>query len=366
MYEKHYLCQITNLLFMKKILTLIFTIVLCFNVKAQTKLTEAVDFTATDCYGEEVINLFEILDRGQYVFLDFFFYTCYPCQEVAPMVVEAYEAFGCNNHDVFFMEIAISDQDTDDICQWWAERYGVEYPTISIDGGGREIKNIYTPPGSGAGYPTLILIAPDRKILLQDINYDSIDAHGTKFIIESLEAFGIKQNSCEPLPIPEKPVVTANATNDSTLVLTWESVENAMTYNVYQGTDTIAKNLSDTTYIVTGLLPGIEYCFTITASNISGESEKSDEVCAKTLSGENIDEVLLNNFKIYPNPSSSEINIASSINGEAEINIYDMTGRCVKNVHVTDANNAVINVSDIEKGIYLINISGKIEKFIKN
>ena len=48
---------------MKKFLSLILLVILGFNVKAQTSLTEAVDFTGTDCYGEEVINLFEILDR---------------------------------------------------------------------------------------------------------------------------------------------------------------------------------------------------------------------------------------------------------------------------------------------------------------
>jgi hypothetical protein len=38
---------------------------------AQTNLTEAVDFTGTDIYGNE-FNLFEILDGGQYVCIDFF------------------------------------------------------------------------------------------------------------------------------------------------------------------------------------------------------------------------------------------------------------------------------------------------------
>ena len=350
---------------MKKILTLIFAIVLCFNVKAQTSLTEAVDFTGTDCYGEEVINLFEILDRGQHVFIDMFFYSCPPCQEVAPMVVEAYEAFGCNKHDVFFMEVSITDDN--DICQWWAERYGVEYPTIGVDGGGRDIKDIYTPAGSGAGFPTLILIAPDRKILLQDINYDSIEIKGTQFIIESLEAFGIKQRGCdeEPVVIPEEPLAIAMADSDTTIVLTWESVMGATSYNVYQGTDTIVANLSDTTYTVTGLSPQTQYCYTVTAVNTAGESEKSDEACAKTLSGDALDEMMSNDFMLYPNPASSEIKVISNIKGEADVNIYDMTGRCVKNVRVSDASKAAIDISDMEKGVYLININGKIERFVR-
>ena len=38
---------------------------------SQTPLTEAVDFTGTDIYGEQ-FNLFEKLDGGQYVCIDFF------------------------------------------------------------------------------------------------------------------------------------------------------------------------------------------------------------------------------------------------------------------------------------------------------
>jgi hypothetical protein len=41
---------------------------------AQTNLTVAVDFTATDIEGVEH-NLFSILDGGQYVIIDFFFTT---------------------------------------------------------------------------------------------------------------------------------------------------------------------------------------------------------------------------------------------------------------------------------------------------
>jgi len=41
---------------------------------SQTPLTVAVDFSGTDIYGNE-FNLFEILDGGQYVCLDFFFTT---------------------------------------------------------------------------------------------------------------------------------------------------------------------------------------------------------------------------------------------------------------------------------------------------
>ena len=175
---------------MKKIFTFIFALILSFNVKAQCPLTEAIDFTATDCYGEETINLFEILDRGQYVLIDFYFYSCSPCQQAVPHVIEAYEAFGCNQHDVFFMEI--TPFDSDELAQWWAEHYGVPYPTISRDGGGFEIDEDYQVPQ----YPTLVLIAPDRQILLGDI----YPVESAQTIIDALTAFGIEEHSCDEAP----------------------------------------------------------------------------------------------------------------------------------------------------------------------
>ena len=195
---------------MKKIVSLLFSIVLPINVKAQTTLTEAVDFTAVDCYGQDTIHLFEILDRGQYVLIDFYFYSCSPCFDACPHVVEAYEALGCNKHDVFFMEISPSD--SDEICQWWVEKFGVEYPTISREAGGDKIDDTY----GIKQYPTLVLIAPDRSIVLQDI----YPVETAQDIVDALAPFGIEEHSCdeepeEPVVTPEKPEATVIATSDT-------------------------------------------------------------------------------------------------------------------------------------------------------
>lgn len=344
---------------MKKIISLLFAIVLSLNVKAQATLTEAVDFTAVDCYGQDTIHLFEILDRGQYVLIDFYFYSCSPCFDACPHVVEAYEALGCNKHDVFFMEISPSD--SDEICQWWVEKFGVEYPTISREAGGDKIDDTY----GIKQYPTLVLIAPDRSIVLQDI----YPVETAQDIVDALAPFGIEEHSCDeepevPVVTPEKPEATVIATSDTSMLVVWNAVENAVTYNLYQGTELVADNINDIQYTVTGLTADTEYCFSVTAVSTTAESEKSDEACDKTFSGENVEELLLNNFKIYPNPASSEINIISEMK-EADVKIYDMKGRCVKDVRICD-DNTRINISDIEKGLYLININGNIEKLIIN
>lgn len=171
---------------MKKIFTFIFAIALSFNMMAQCPLTTAVDFTATDCHGTEV-HLFDILDGGQYVLMDFFFTTCGPCQQATPKVVESYYAMGCNMYDVFYIEVSVSDGDA--ACQTWANTYGVEYPTISTAGGGATICNSLYQIGQ---YPTVILIAPDRSILIQDL----WPINNAQTIITALGNYGLQQHDC--------------------------------------------------------------------------------------------------------------------------------------------------------------------------
>ena len=59
---------------MKKFVSIVAFVFATTFAFSQTSLTTAVDFTATDIYGVEH-NLFEILDAGQYVCIDFFYTT---------------------------------------------------------------------------------------------------------------------------------------------------------------------------------------------------------------------------------------------------------------------------------------------------
>ena len=177
---------------MKKTLLLLFSITLGLGLKAQSPLATAVDFTVTDCHGTEV-HLFDILDGGQYVLIDFFFYNCSACNTIAPMMAQSYEAFGCNMHDVFYMEI--SDRDSDAVCQNWATNYGIEYPTISGSAGGTAITSQYVI----AAWPTVILIAPDHSIVINDL----WPINNAQSVINALEEHGIQQHDCDGVSVEE-------------------------------------------------------------------------------------------------------------------------------------------------------------------
>ena len=78
------------------------------------------------------------------------------------------------------------------------------------------------------------------------------------------------------------PVVTATPSNDSTIVLTWETVEGATKYYIYEN-DEVIGDVTTLFCEFRGLEANTNYCFTVTAANDTMESEMSEPACATTL-----------------------------------------------------------------------------------
>ena len=174
---------------MKKFLTLAFALFLSISVSAQTTLTEAVNFTSTAHKGEK-IDLFEILDGGQFVLIDFFFSTCGPCKEYAPRIVDAYYILGCNQHNVYFMEVSPTDTYAPYSTDAWINQFNIPYPTIHTKTDGDTGDKIYEMYGIER-CPTMILFSPDRKILFSDYHPESASA-----MVEYFSTFGIEASYC--------------------------------------------------------------------------------------------------------------------------------------------------------------------------
>lgn len=174
---------------MKKLCTILS---LCFalgTANAQTSLTVAVDFTVTDIDGNSH-NLFNILNAGQYVCIDFFFCACVPCQQTSPYYKTTYQNYGCNSGPVYF--ISIDNGDNNAQCISFENTYlggNAGYPVVSgTQGGGDAVTATY---GIGA-FPTYILIAPNHNIIEQDMwPISSVNDFTTYFT-----AHGINQTAC--------------------------------------------------------------------------------------------------------------------------------------------------------------------------
>jgi PKD repeat protein len=65
--------------------------------------------------------------------------------------------------------------------------------------------------------------------------------------------------------------------------------------------------------------------------------------------------VIDSRFVIYPNPADNELNITIKENKLAEFYIYDILGKVVDH-EIMNGENQIINISNIEKGVYLVYI----------
>ena len=400
---------------MKKIFTLIFAISLSLNMLGQCPLSTAVDFTATDCYGSYEVNLFDILDRGQYVLIDFFFTTCTPCQQAVPKLVESCSYFGCNMHDVYYIEI--SDRDSDAACQSWAENYDVFYPTISGEGGGSTISDQYM-IGS---YPTVILIAPDHSIVIHDLYPIS----STQTIVEALTPYGIQPNNCTPggdiMPDFTGTDIKGNEINLYSILDAGQFVlinfflsgdpysQNIMgdmveAYRMYGCNDhdvffiEISPNGGDNACQTWAETYGVRYP-TISRDGGGNEIAQSipvamyptimlispDHTIAQrdiypptleymvqymTLEGiiqyeceDGVDETVAENIALYPNPAGNSLKIDRENLGN--VVIFNALGQKIDEFEA-DNNELNINTSNYQNGIYVVKIGDKMQKFVVN
>ncbi|MBN1340888.1 MAG: redoxin domain-containing protein [Bacteroidales bacterium] len=170
---------------MKKIvLILLVQLSLTFSF-SQTTLDTAVNFTVKDIHGQ-MLTLFDILDNDKYVVIDFFSVACGTCQTYAPDMAEAYEAFGCNQGNVFFLGIDKGNWNEDVI--YFNNEYGIEYSSVSgMEGNGNEVHWTYDIQGT----PSVVVIAPDRSIAVHQVYPPAANN-----LINSITGAGGVQQSC--------------------------------------------------------------------------------------------------------------------------------------------------------------------------
>ncbi len=204
--------ELYKLKIMKKII-LVFVFLISMGVKAQTSLTTAVDFTATDIDGN-TFHLFDKLDSGKYVMLDFMFTNCGPCQVTAPKLHGAFLNYGANasNAQVYF--VSINRDDNNSVMHTWESTYfnptgpyplGISGTQGSATAGPQTFHNTY---GINA-FPTMILIAPNHQIVETDMwPISSAATFTTYFQAHGLNPIpvGIADSKAEKIRVSLSPV----------------------------------------------------------------------------------------------------------------------------------------------------------------
>ena len=170
-------------------------------------------------------------------------------------------------------------------------------------------------------------------------------------------------NSCDNCKAPGK--LTAEFTKVDGMegiMISWEKVGMPQSYKVYRSNDNVeyveiaTVESTESQYFDANEINGVYY-YQVTAYNEDCESMPAvtsdkdvDYVKVEHLSiGENIINAI-----IYPNPASDKMNI--SADGMTNISVFNVVGQNVLSVDV-DANEFGLDVSALEKGVYMLKIS---------
>lgn len=129
-------------------------------------------------------------------------------------------------------------------------------------------------------------------------------------------------------------------------------------YQIFRNNELIATT-TDTSYLDD--FSGVDWpCYLVKAKYTDCESIYSNMACLQGAVNPctvDVDDVLLNSFRLYPNPSSSRITVEAKAEAR-EITIYDITGRSIIRQSADPSGKTSIDIGKLNEGIYLIQITG--------
>lgn len=144
-------------------LTFMVLILVLSNISAQTPLTSAPDITVKTIKGD-IISLYSLLAENKVVVVDFFSVSCGPCQTFAHDFEEAYQGFGANQGNVFFLGVNYNGTNADVI--FFDSVFDITLPSCSgLEGGG----NLAFETFQISAYPTVVVVQPDKTIAAQHV-----------------------------------------------------------------------------------------------------------------------------------------------------------------------------------------------------
>ena len=160
-----------------------------------------------------------------------------------------------------------------------------------------------------------------------------------------------------------------------TIDINWEAPEkgNPVGYNIYLNGELVAENKSDNLSFVSedqSVLSHLRWKGNVAEVVAVYEDGKTSVSFAQMFDGEmlNVNDNYETKCNIYPNPASDRVTIATELRVE-EIAIYDIYGRTVRQQVNKTTGQQVVEVADLEAGVYFINIKTDkgniVRRFIK-
>lgn len=172
------------------------TLLLCCSSLLVVFAQTAPDFSFTDVNGEEH-NLYESLDEGKIIVLDFFYVDCPPCVESSAELQSIHEDYQGTNVEVW----SISPFDTNSQIDSFQNEYGLTYTAAGVEGGGYEITGLYSDSLALQYFPTISIIAPNKEIFWDIWPYTPGGAPEWRAVIESIGVEFLSTSSADLAPI---------------------------------------------------------------------------------------------------------------------------------------------------------------------
>ncbi len=206
----------------------------------------------------------------------------------------------------------------------------------------------YLTPSTSGIYPQPVLPMEDIKMISAGSNF--------AFAITNVDLlFGMGFNGLGQLGA----VTNTNSEAVQIGIDTWSTISAAKGTN-FNGTVVGSHTLG---------IKNNETFICYTGSNYIGQHGNGNQgntsifECGTTLVGLTEDEAKL--FSVYPNPSNGVFTITSDIQNNTDFTIYDSQGVVIKKGTITDFTKK-LDLSNFNKGIYILSLNGKQKRLILN
>ncbi len=124
------------------------------------------NFTVTDTDGQ-TYTLYDLLNQGKYVYIDFFATNCGTCQTKISIFNAFYDKYGCNAGDVFCISIEVAGHNNADV-EAFEQQYGGNTnhaPAVSADGGAAAVVTDF----GISSFPIICGIDPQKKLFIENV-----------------------------------------------------------------------------------------------------------------------------------------------------------------------------------------------------
>ena len=154
------------------------------------------------------------------------------------------------------------------------------------------------------------------------------------------------------------PEIRITDIHEGQMATSWNSIDRALSYNLFRDYELIAEGLTDTEYNDTEMAINMQHCYTVKAVYEKGISAHSNEACANYFTGLGESD---NQVTIFPNPTSDKVTIQCA--GMTLIEVYSAEGKLVRKIEVDED---TFQLEGLENGLYTVRILKGDDIFVRS